>query len=348
MNTARMKSTLLISALLTAGACTDALGSATLAAGTPKIQFDQTIYDFGKTSVVETIVGTFKFKNVGDGVLKLEPPKPSCGCTIVSLKPDTLQPGGSGELAFTFNLGRARANMEKHILVKSNDPQTPEVTLIIKVDYTPLYDTNPMALMVNLAFGMNKTEQFTAVTRTDGKPLRILRLEASKPWITAQVEPGAKADGSSARIRIAIQRDGPPRRFNEYVHLYAADQTNGPASSIYLYGLFMGEVSVSPEALYWSVTGAAQTPTDRPEAMAMRRLTVRSATGQALVLKNPQSTIPGIHVELVPKESGKVYELVAKLDAPPNQTVSGKVSFETSVAAQPKIEVPVIVNVFKP
>jgi hypothetical protein len=32
----------------------------------------------------------------------------------------------------------------------------------------------------------------------------------------------------------------------------------------------------------------------------------------------------------------------------PASTVSGNVSFETSVASQSKIELPVIVNVFKP
>ena len=51
------------------------------AEGTPKIQFDQLVYDFGKTSQVATVSGVFKFKNIGDGILKLEPPKPSCGCT---------------------------------------------------------------------------------------------------------------------------------------------------------------------------------------------------------------------------------------------------------------------------
>jgi len=55
-----------------------------------------------------------------------------------------------------------------------------------------------------------------------------------------------------------------------------------------------------------------------------------------------------VKVELVPKEAGKAYELVARLEEVPAGTVSGNVSFETSVAAQPKIEVPVIVNVFKP
>ena len=74
------------------------------------------------------------------------------------------------------------------------------------------------------------------------------------------MEPADKADEAVARIRVAIQRDGPPRRFNESVQVYAAEQTNTPVSSIYLYGQVMGEVSLSPEALYWSITSPAKTP----------------------------------------------------------------------------------------
>jgi hypothetical protein len=343
-----MKSTLFKTTLLIGVCLTGAMSFAALAAGTPKIQFDQLVYDFGKTSQVETVSGTFKYTNVGDEILKLEAPKLSCGCTTAGLKPDTLKPGESGELAFTLSLGRARANMEKHISVMSNDPKTPVVSLAIKVDYTPLYDLNPMALALNLPFGTNEAGQFTTITRTDGKPLIIQRLEASKPWITAKVEPAGGADASTARISITIQREGVPRRFNEYVHIYAADQTNGPVSSIYLYGQFMGQVSLSPEALYWSVTGTAPTTAAPPEGQVVRRVTIRSASGEPIEIKNPKSTIPGIQVELVPGDSGKVYELVAKLNETPDKTVSGNVSFETSVPAQARMEVPVIVNVFKP
>ena len=318
------------------------------AEGTPVIQFSQTVYDFGKTSQVANVSGIFKFKNAGDGVLKLEPPKPSCGCTVAELKPATLPPGATGELSFVLNLGLYRAALEKHIAVKSNDPKTPEVALTIKVDYTPLYDINPMTLSASLPFGDKEINQLTTIIRTDGKPLQITKLDTSKPWITATVEPGAKPDDTTARIRIAIQRDGPPRRFNEYVHVYTADQTNTPASHIYLFGQIMGEVSLSPEALYWSITDAAKTTTERPEAQATRLVTIRSADGKPIELKNPQSTLKGIKVELVSKEAGKVYELVARLDEVPASTVSGTVSFETSVADQPKIDVPVIVNVFKP
>lgn len=314
------------------------------AQGAPKIQFDQTLYDFGKTSQVATVSGVFKFKNLGDAILKIDPPKPSCGCTVAALKPDTLAPGEGGELAFTLNLGLNRATLEKHIAVHSNDPQTPTVSLTIKVDYTPLYELSPVTLVPDLAFGATNAVQFTTLTRTDGKPLRIARLEASQPWIAATVEPVGKAGEAGARIRVVVQRNGPPRRFNEYVHVYASDQTNAPVSSIFIYGEIRGEVSLSQEALYWSITDAVKMPEDA----ATRRVTIRSAIGERLELKNPRSTIKGLKVDLVPKEAGKIYELVARLDDVPASTVSGNVSFETSVAAQSRIEVPVIVNVFKP
>jgi hypothetical protein len=318
------------------------------AEGAPKLQFGETVYDFGKVSQVTTVSGVFKFKNTGDAILKLEAPKPSCGCTVAELSSNTLAPGASGELPFTLNLGFARATMEKHISVKSNDPVAPDVSLTIKADYTPLYELNPMTLSPSVAFGSNEVIQFTTLTRTDGKPLGLDRLVVSQPWITATVEPSAKPDQATARIRLAIHRDGPARRFNEYVQVYTVGQSNMPVSNIYLYGQIMGEVSLTPEALYWSITDGPKTATPGPEAVIMRKVTIRSATGQPLELKNPQSTIKGIKLELVPQEAGKVYELVARLDDVPATTVSGTVSFETSVAAQPKISVPVIVNVFKP
>jgi hypothetical protein len=321
---------------------------AALAEGAPKIQFDQLVYDFGKVSEVETVSGKFEFSNIGEGILKVEAPKPSCGCTVAGLKPDTLKPGESGELGFTLNLGRSKAVMEKHITVTSNDPQAREVSLTIRVDYTPLYDVNPMTLSSNLPLGTSVINQFTTLTRTDGKPLRIAKLEPSKPWIKAQLEPGAKPDESTARVRVEIQRDGPPRRFNESIQVYAAGQPDSPVATIYVYGLMVGEVSLTPEILYWSIIDPGKIKTERPETIVTRRLTIQSTHGRAFQIMNPRSTLKGITLEIVKKESAPGYELVATLDDIPDATLSGNVSFETSVPTQSRIDVPVIVNVFRP
>ncbi len=324
------------------------LGVFALGADAPKLQFEQTLYDFGKTSQVQSVTGVFKYKNIGGGPLKIEPPKPSCGCTVVELKPDTLQPGESGELSFALVPGPLRAILEKHIAIKSNDPQTPEVSLAIKLDYTPLYEVLPITLAPKLPFGSTNAEVFTSIARTDGKPLLITKLEATKPWITATLDPAASMSDSTGRIHVVVQREGTPRRFNEFVHIYVAGQTNTPVSSIYIYGQVLGEVTLAPESLYWSVTDAQKTAAERPEAVVVKRVSIRSATGKPFELKNPRSTVQGIKVELVSKAEGTEYELVAKLDELPASTVGGNVSVETSVAAQPRIEVPVIVNIFKP
>ena len=320
------------------------LGASALAQGTPKIQFEQTTYDFGKTSNVASVSGVFKFKNIGDGVLKMEAPKPSCGCTVAGVTPDMLPPGTNGIIPFTLSLGYYRGMLEKHISVRSNDPKMPEVSLTIKVDYTPLYELSPMTLSPNLAYGMDCTTQYSTVVRTDGKPLQLTRLDASQPWITATLDPAVPEGATNARVCIVIRRDGSPRHFNEYVHLYGAEQPNGtPVSNIYLYGQVTGEVALSPEALYWSITDVSKTA-----PVITQRMMIRSASGQTMQLKNAKSTIKGISLELVPQEAGKAYELIARLDEVPAATIAGNVSFETSVAAQPRIEVPVIVNVFKP
>ena len=318
------------------------------AEGIPKIQFDQTVYDFGKISQVASVSGVFKFKNVGDGVLNLQPPKPSCGCTIAGLKPDILQPGQSGELSFTMNLGLSKAHIEKHISVPSNDPQNPDMSLTIMVEYTPLFDISPMALAPILAFGVNETNQFTTITRSDGKALGALKLVSSQAWITAKVEPNAQADDSSARIRVDIQRSGSPRRFNESIQVYTITETNTPVSTIFLSGQVLGEILFAPEVLYWSITDPAKIKVEQSDPLLTRRLTIRSADGKAFELKNPQSTLKDVRIELAPTEGGKAYELVAKLGDVPAKTLSGNVSFETSVAAQSRIEVPIIVNVFTP
>ena len=333
--------------LLMAALSLGAISATAQQVGTPRIYFDQTVFDFGKTSQVATVTGIFTFQNTGDGILKIEPPKPSCGCTAAEVKPDTLQPGETGELPFTLNLGQYRAMLEKRITVRSNDPKTPEINLAIKVDYTPLYELNPVTLSPIVAFGASDATQFTTLTRTDGKPLRIARLDPSKPWITAKLERAPNGDESITGIRITVKRDGTPRRFAEYVQIYSEGQTNTPVTSIYVYGQMQGQIVLNPEALYWSVSEGAVAATDRPEATILRRVIIRSSTDAPMALKNPQSTIKGVTVELIPKEEGKAYELIARLDEVPPSTVSGNVSFETSVAAQSRIEVPIIVNVFK-
>src|SRR5271163_4192441 len=108
--------------------------AATPPAAAPKIQFDKTVYNFGTTSLVDSVTGTFTYQNVGTADLNIKKPQPSCGCTVASVKPDVLKPGESGQLVFTVRVGGQRGQLEKHITVPSNDPQAEKVSLSIKIE----------------------------------------------------------------------------------------------------------------------------------------------------------------------------------------------------------------------
>src|SRR6266481_3211787 len=154
----------------------------TPAKGVPKIQFETNLFDFGKITAVETLSGTFKFKNVGDAVLKVDPPQASCECTETKVIHDTLSSGESGEVRFTIKLERP-LNGQRMIMVHSNDPKTPNVHLTLQMDYTPLYEFSPKTLTLILPAGKDVLQSHVALIRKDGRPLGVDRISASQDWI---------------------------------------------------------------------------------------------------------------------------------------------------------------------
>src|ERR1051325_9870740 len=152
--------------------------------GAPKIQFETNFFDFGKITAVESVSGTFKFKNAGDAILKVDPPQASCDCTEPRVKPDTLAPGETGEGTYTVKLERP-LKCQRFIGVHSNDPENPSLKLTIQLDYTPLFELSPKALWITVPAGKDEVVGTASISRNDGKPLGIDKLTASQEWIKA-------------------------------------------------------------------------------------------------------------------------------------------------------------------
>lgn len=313
--------------------------------GTPKIQFDKTVYDFGTTSQVTSVTGTFTFHNAGDGELKVQKPAPSCGCTVAGVKPDLLKPGEKGELVFTVNLGAAKGQMEKHINVPSNDPQSPNINLAIKVAIQQVFDVSPTQVMIGDIHAGGTTNVTVQVHRNDGKKLSITKTEVTGDLATAKVEPGENEQ--SAKVIIDVTAKGASRRFGDQVKLFM-DGAEQPVSTVFVVGRLVGEISVTPEALYWGVQDAEHWPGTYPEMMTTRKLIITSdLKGKSLEVTNITSSLKEVKLELVPGENGKSYTLVAKLAESPKESTKGTISFDTNIPSEPKVVVPVMVNVLK-
>jgi hypothetical protein len=314
------------------------------AGGGPRIQFETNLFDFGKITAVETLSGTFKFKNVGDAVLKVDPPQASCECTDPKVIPDTIAPGESGEVRFTIKLDRP-LNGQRMIMVHSNDPRTPNVHLTLQMDYTPLYEFSPKTLSVFLPAGKELLESHVAVIRKDGRPLGIDRITASQEWITAAFDSSAKPEDSSAQINVTVHRPaGPPAPINATIQLWGS-QSPQALQSLPVTGEILGELAANPRSLYWVIPDFGKDKSAYPDEALTRKIELKSVLGHEVEVRNVTSTVKGLSTKVVPKVPGKTFDLVLKFEQLPTEFSNGKVTIETSLASLPKIELPITVAV---
>lgn len=317
-----------------------------VASGKPKIVFDKTVYDFGTTSMVQSLVGTFTFSNAGTGELKLEKPSVSCGCTVASVKPDVLKPGEKGELVFTLNVAGIRGHTEKLITVPSNDPDNPQVRLILKADVKQLFEANPSQVLIGDLPQGSRTNLTIQIRRTDGQKLVITKTETSGSAVKAELQPVENAP-DQMQLVVTVDGQGAPRRLSEWVRLYA-DEASSPTLHISLYGRLIGDITLTPEALFWGIPYVENWPGPQPDLMTTRRLVVAVTKPDVkLEVKNPTCNLAGMQLEVQPVEPGRSVAIVAKLTEPPKESQRGVISFETNLPTNPRVEVPVTINVLR-
>jgi len=159
--------------------------------GTPKITFEKTIYDFGEVSASRKYTGQFKFKNTGDGVLKILDVRKCCG-SVVTLDKEELAPGESGTLKVEYTTNPRTASMERLIRVYSNDKTKPKVELTIKAQVVQKVSYKPPK--VDLRFnGDNIDCPEITITSLDKQPFSITSFQSTGDTITADVDPSVKA-----------------------------------------------------------------------------------------------------------------------------------------------------------
>ena len=338
---------MIIAASLSVGRAEEAAKTEAPAGGAPQIQFDKVTYDFGSTSLVQQLAGTFNISNTGTAPLTISKPTTSCGCTVAALKTDKLAPGEKTELSFTMAVGNIpRGHAEKHITVPSNDPKNPTTQLTVKADIVPVFDYNPQMFdLGNLHLGAT-TNVTIQIKRTDGKPMGLTKVEANATYLHTQMDPVADQTNTVA-VKVEVVAEGAARRFNNVVNIYGAE-TNRPLFMIPVSGRIVGDIVLQPQQLVWGIPDPENWPGPQGAAAAQRRVLVSPGTpDQKLELSNLSCTVAEIKVTLNPSADGKTFEVLAVIDKVPKESVSGMIKFETNIPRQPTVEIPLTINVFR-
>ncbi|MBN2893900.1 MAG: DUF1573 domain-containing protein [Bacteroidales bacterium] len=99
----------------------------------PKIEFDETSFDFGTINEGDVIVHEFTYTNTGDSDLLIRKTKSSCGCTAVTLSKEPIKPGGKGTVKATFNTTHKKNSQTKTITIITNCPDEKYNKIVLKL-----------------------------------------------------------------------------------------------------------------------------------------------------------------------------------------------------------------------
>jgi hypothetical protein len=131
---------------------------------TGKIGLTPTEFSFGAVWQGEPIEKEFTVTNLGLGPLTFDP-RATCGCTLVSKPKSPLAPGESTTFKVSYDSKRA-GEAHKNVIVTSNDPNQPQLTIPINGTVNPLLVSTP-AMITWPDLDINSDE--TQVMRLENK-----------------------------------------------------------------------------------------------------------------------------------------------------------------------------------
>ncbi|MCD5415946.1 DUF1573 domain-containing protein [Candidatus Bipolaricaulota bacterium] len=103
----------------------------------PRIAVDIPVHDFGSVVRGTFVTHTFLLRNTGTGTLTIRRMWGPCPCATAAPSSATLAPGESVELVMIVDTARFLGGVSQRVLVESNDPHQPRLTLRMTGRTTP-------------------------------------------------------------------------------------------------------------------------------------------------------------------------------------------------------------------
>ena len=171
----------------------------------PRISFEKTVYDLGDVGLNESTECEFKFKNTGDGLLKIGKINRSCGCTVPSLSGKEYEPGQEGTIKVTYHTPSRPGPTSKRITVETNDEKNSKVNLTLKAKAIQYVEAIPERL--RLSSGKENGGISEIVLRSkDGKAFSIKDCIARRDLVKIDFDPNVEAGEFVLKPRFDMQQ----------------------------------------------------------------------------------------------------------------------------------------------
>ena len=170
-----------------------------------RIAFEKVIHDFGIIGPETANLCEFKFKNTGNGILKIEDVTKTCNCTPYSLDKTEYAPGESGALRVNYVTDTQLGPATKELKVLTNDIENPEVTLAVKATVTSKVDYEPKMLNLVLKRENAGCPPLT-ISSIDNQPFSITYVRSTANCITVDFDPSVKSTSFELQPKVDMAK----------------------------------------------------------------------------------------------------------------------------------------------
>jgi len=323
------------------------IGAATAFAqtdGSPMLVVPSKIVDIGTVAQGVTVDAVFDLVNEGDAKLIIKAVRPTCGCTVADFDPE-IAAGATGKIKAKLDTKDFAGPVSKSILVMTDDPQNPTVTLVIKADIRPFVEILPRPLIrFNAVLNEPMNQTFIVVGADPEQTMKVKSVESSVPFIATSVRQLGEDElvkgksKSQYEVTLSLTDDTPVGPVNAVLSVNT-DLKEAPTVPVKVYGVVRALIHVTPAQVQF---GSVE-PKTRP---GRNLIVVNNRTdGTRIEISGATIDDPAFAAQVSTIEEGRRYQVTVtvKADADPGSR-DATLTLATTDKDFPTVTVPVRAN----
>ena len=299
----------------------------------PRIQFDSTLFDFGRVKSGEAVKHTYVFTNTGDTLLVINSVQPQCACSAAGEWTKQVEPGKTGVIPIQFNTLGYGGQVFKQTTVTCNVTNQPMLFLQLKGTVYKPYDVIPALAILNVAPDAETASVVMTITNNTEEPLEVFSPQSNNRTFSAQL--ATNQPGKGYQLTVSTVPPLPTGSVQGQITVKTS-WTNTPVIPVTVVVNAQPPVMVMPAYITLA-------PGPLPNAVT-NSIAIQNNSTNSLRLSDPAVNVADVQVQIKETQPGRSFAAMLAFpkgfQIPPGQQV--ELSVKTSHPKVPLVKVPVM------
>ncbi len=250
-------------------------------------------FDFGKVWAGEPVVHTFEVPNLSDRVLSVRSVSTTCGCTTTGKYDKQVLPGQVWKLEANLSTHGRQGALSKTITVTTDDPQRPQILLVLKGEVRRRFECFPAAVSLGAMLAGSSAKRTIAIVNKYPEPVIFTRGGKDPSGLKMTLREIEKG----RRYELDVETVPPLAETPSFQPItLQADLKAEPSLAIPVYGHVQARIALAPRVLM------VASPVKRD---IRRELRLDVADGTAAAVTRVEASSTAIRTSFEPASTGQ-------------------------------------------